>query len=338
MKQEFLKLKEQALADLKTIKSIDDFENLWNKYFSRKSGQLTLMMKELTSLSKEERPEAGKIANKVKKEIEKLFDEVKKSISDDKSKKPILDLTLEKEEFKRGHLHPNTIVQHQLEDIFTSMGFMILKGPELESDYYNFEALNFPKWHPARDMQDTFFIEDNQDWLMRTHTSPVQVRAMQKFGAPLRCVVPGRVFRNEDIDASHEHTFYQCEGLLVDKDIAITHLVAIMKEMLAGIFKTEVNVRLRPGYFPFVEPGLELDFECLLCGGKGCPVCKHEGWIEFLGAGMVHPNVLKYGKIDPEKYSGWAFGIGVTRLVMMKYEIDDIRLMQSGNLEFLKQF
>jgi phenylalanyl-tRNA synthetase alpha chain len=218
------------------------------------------------------------------------------------------------------------------------MGFMILDGPELESDYYNFEALNIPTWHPARDTQDTFYIEAKEKLLLRTQTSPVQVRAMQKYGAPLRCVVPGRVFRNEATDVSHDHTFYQLEGLMIDKDISITNLIAVMKELLSGIFKREVNVRLRPGYFPFVEPAFELDIQCLICGGKGCSVCKQSGWLELLPCGLVHPNVLKAGGIDPKKYSGFAFGLGLTRLVMMKYKIDDIRLLQSGDLRFLNQF
>jgi phenylalanyl-tRNA synthetase alpha chain len=195
-----------------------------------------------------------------------------------------------------------------------------------------------PSWHPAREAQDTFYIDSKDKLLMRTHTSPVQIRAMQKYGAPLRCVVPGRVFRNEATDASHDHTFSQLEGLMIDKDIAITHLVAVMKEMLSALFKKDIKVRLRPGYFPFVEPGFELDVECLICQGKGCPACKHSGWVEFVGSGLVHPNVLKYGGIDPKKYSGFAFGFGLTRIVMMKYHIDDIRLLQSGDLRFLNQF
>src|SRR4030042_2413535 len=252
---------------------------------------------------------------------------------DQELERDFIDVTLEIEKYKLGHLHPLTQVQNELEDLFKSMGFMILDGPELESDYYNFEALNIPSWHPARDTQDTFYIEDlknsgNTKLVLRTHTSPVQVRAMQKYGAPLRCVVPGRVFRNEATDASHDHTFSQLEGLMIDKDIAITHLVAVMKEMLSALFKKDIKVRLRPGYFPFVEPGFELDFGCLICDGKGCPICKQSGWIEFVGSGLVHPNVLKAGGIDSKKWTGFAFGLGLTRLVMIKYKIDDIRLLQ----------
>lgn len=217
------------------------------------------------------------------------------------------------------------------------MGFQILTGPEMESEYYNFEALNIPSYHPARDMQDTFYMEE-EGTVLRTHTSPVQIRAMQDYGAPLKAIVPGRVFRYEATDASHDNTFYQIEGLMIDKEINLANLKAIMQEVLNRIFKKEVKLRFRPGYFPFVEPGLELDLGCLICEGKGCSVCKQSGWVEFMGAGMIHPNVLKAGKINPKKWQGFAFGFGLTRLVMMKYGINDIRLLSGGNLNFLKQF
>ena len=218
-----------------------------------------------------------------------------------------------------------------------------MDGPEVESEYYNFEGLNIPEDHPARDMQDTFFIKDKHDekhgkMVLRTHTSPVQIRTMEKYGAPLRVIVPGRTFRYEATDAGHDTTFYQVEGMLIDKDISLCHLKGIMKEFLTRLFGKEVNVRFRPGYFPFVEPGLELDFSCLLCDQKGCRVCKNSGWIEFMGAGMIHENVLKAGGIDGKKYQGWAFGFGLTRLVMMRFGIDDIRLLMSGNLKFNRQF
>jgi len=237
-----------------------------------------------------------------------------------------------------GHLHPMTTVHKELEDLFTSMGFMVLDGPELESDYYNFEALNIPKHHPARDSQDTFFIKDHPEWVMRTHTSPVQIRAMQKYAAPLRTVVTGRCFRNEATDASHEHTFYQMEGLVVDKDISVAHLISVMKTLLQGVLKQEVEIRLRPGYFPFVEPGFELDMRCLVCSGKGCGACKHSGWVETLPCGLVHPNVITAGGLDPKKYTGFAFGLGSMRLAMQKYGIGDIRLLHGNDLRFLKQF
>jgi phenylalanyl-tRNA synthetase alpha chain len=227
-------------------------------------------------------------------------------------------------------------VQSEVEDLFISLGFTILSGPEVETEYNNFDALNIPLDHPARDMQDTFWVEGHN--LLRTHTSPVQIRGMKRFGPPLRMIAPGRVFRNEEVDASHEHTFYQIEGMMVDRDVSIGHLVYFMKTMLSGIFHRDVVVRLRPGYFPFVEPGFELDMHCLICDGDGCPVCKQTGWVEFIGCGLVHPNVLRMGGIDPEEWNGFAFGMGLTRLVMMRYGIDDIRLLQSGDLRFLNQF
>jgi len=236
-------------------------------------------------------------------------------------------------------LHPISKIQEEVEDIFISMGFMVLDGPELESDYYNFEALNFPKDHPARDIQDTFYITPEQNNLvLRTHTSSVQVRAMEKYGVPLRAIVPGRVFRYEATDASHDTTFYQVEGFMIDKDVNLAHLKAVVKGFLDKIFHKKIKLRFRPGYFPFTEPSLELDLSCLVCGGKGCRVCKWSGWVEFMGAGMIHPNVLKNGGIDPNKYSSFAFGFSLDRLTMMKYRIDDIRWFHSGDLRFLEQF
>ena len=220
---------------------------------------------------------------------------------------------------------------------------MILDGPELESDYFNFEALNIPRHHPARDMQDTFYInsknkDGEHDLVMRTHTSPMQVRAMLKYGAPLRCVVPGRVFRNEATDAVHDTTFNQLEGLMIGEGISVVNLIGVRKEMLKGIFKKPVEIRVRPGYFPFTEPSIEVDVRCTQCNGTGCSACKHGGWLEMIGSGQVHPNVLRAGNVDPNKYSGFAFGLGTTRLAMMKYGISDIRLFNSGDLRFLKQF
>ncbi len=227
-------------------------------------------------------------------------------------------------------------MQKELEDLFISLGFTILDGPEVETEYYNFDALNIPSHHPARDMQDTFWLNDGR--LLRTHTSPVQVRGLEKLGAPLRMIAPGRVFRNEEVDASHEHTFYQLEGMMVDRDVSVAHLIYFMKALLSAIFHRDVTVRLRPGYFPFVEPGFELDIQCLICGGSGCPVCKHSGWVELLPCGLVNPAVLRASGVDPEQWSGFAFGLGLTRLVMMRYAIDDIRLLMSGDLRFLNQF
>jgi len=221
-------------------------------------------------------------------------------------------------------------------DIFTSMGFQILDGPEAETEHYNFEALNIPKHHPARDMQDTFWTEDGN--LLRTHTSAIQVRGMEKVRPPFRVVGPGRVFRYETTDASHENTFYQVEGMMVDRDISVSNLIFFMKQLLREIFKKDVKIRLRPGFFPFVEPGFELDINCLICGGSGCPVCKQSGWVELLPCGLVHPNVLRSGGIDPDEWSGFAFGLGLNRLIMMRYGINDIRHFLSGDVRFVYQF
>ena len=237
-----------------------------------------------------------------------------------------------------GSLHPISLIQYQVEDIFSAMGFRVLDGPQLESAFFCFETLNMPMHHPARDMQDTFYIKDMPDLVMRTHTSSNQVRALKEYGVPLRAVFPGRCFRNEATDATHEHTFYQVEGLMVDKKLSISHLIGVMKHFLNAFFGKEVTVRARPGYFPFVEPAFELDIKCLICGGVGCKACKNRGWLEILPCGMVHPRVLEHAGIDPTQYEGFAFGLGLDRLVMMKYGVDDIRLFQSGDLSFIKQF
>ena len=235
-----------------------------------------------------------------------------------------------------GSLHPITIVSKEVTDILKRMGFSVISGPEMESEYFNFEALNIPKDHPARDMQDTYWLDNGK--LLRTHTSPNQIHAMQKYGAPIKICAPGRCFRNEDLDACHENTFFQVEGMVIDKNVSIGNLIYTMKELMSAIFKTDVDVRIRPGFFPFVEPGVEIDCSCLICGGKGCPTCKNSGWLELCPGGMIHPNVLKESGIDPNEYSGFAFGLGITRLAMMKYKIDDIRILNSGDLRLLDKF
>lgn len=342
MKDKLKKLKEEILNHLKDVKDKKVLRDLEIKYLGRK-GELTKILRSVKDLDEKNKKEVGQLANKIKNEIQEEFKEAKDIIAGSFNKSEFIDVTLPGEKIGSGHLNPITIVQNELEDLFMAMGFMVLDGPELESDYYNFEAVNIPKNHPARDMQDTFYIDKKNkageyDLVMRTHTSSVQVRAMQKYGAPLRCVVPGRVFRCESIDASHEHTFVQMEGLMVSENISLVNLIAVMKELLKGIFNKEMEVRVRPGYFPFVEPGLELDIKCTLCNGRGCPACKNSGWLELMPAGMVHPRVLEYGGIDAKKYSGFAFGLGLTRLAMMKYGINDIRLFNSGDLRFLEQF
>lgn len=334
------KIRQNLENELAAAKSLEQVLELEIKFLGRK-GELTRLMHELAELPLEQKRIFGIKANELKAKVEQLITEKKDAFStrsfSELGRKEAVDTTLPSK-IRVGHLHPVTQIRMELEDLFRSMGFMILDGPEIESDYYNFEALNTPPHHPARDMQDTFYIADHPDWLLRTQTSPVQVRAMQKYGAPLRAVVPGRVFRYEATDASHENTFDQIEGLMIDKEISISHLVAVMKEILQAIFKKDVEVRLRPGYFPFVEPGFELDINCQICGGKGCSVCKQTGWVEILPCGLVHPRVLEYGGLDPKKWNGFAFGLGLTRLAMMKYGIDDIRHFLSGDLRFLEQF
>jgi len=335
-------LKKNAFSNLNKANDLDSFNDLKIKYLGRK-GELSQLLRSLSELSNEDKKTIGKTANALKTELTKAFKKKENIIINKSSKNIHLDVTLPGKKIKKGHLHPISQIENELLEIFNSLGFSVLNGPELESDYYNFESLNIPEHHPARDMQDTFYADiknknNKYDLVMRTHTSPVQVRAMKQYGAPLRCVVPGRVFRAEATDATHEHTFNQLEGFVVDKNISIANMVAIMIEFLKSIFNYNIETRIRPGYFPFVEPGIELDIKCTICKGKKCPACKHSGWLELLPGGMIHPNVLKHGGIDSSKYSGFAFGLGLTRLAMMKYKINDIRILNSGKLKFLEQF
>jgi phenylalanyl-tRNA synthetase alpha chain len=303
--------------------------------FLGRQGALNDILRGIGKLPKEQRGQVGQMANQAKKQLEAHFGERKKQLQSaaadaEKAQAARVDPTIPARREPLGSLHPVTIVQRQIEEVFSRLGFIVATGPEMESEYYNFEALNIPPMHPARDMQDTFWLGNGK--LLRTHTSPVQVRAMEKYGAPLRVIAPGRCFRYETIDASHENTFFQLEGLMIDRNISIANLIAVMRLLLSEVFKREVEVRLRPGYFPFVEPGFELDMRCEICGGPGCPTCKHSGWVEVLPCGMVHPNVLKYGGIDTNLYTGFAFGLGLTRLAMMRYGIRDIRVLNSGDL------
>jgi phenylalanyl-tRNA synthetase alpha chain len=335
-------LKKETIKFLESAKSLNDLRALETKALGRKS-ELSSLLKKIAELGPEEKRRFGAKANETKKDIAEAFKAKETLFSAQSASTSPIDPTLPGDSGKSGHLHPITRVQAELEDLFLSLGFRVLEGPELESDYFCFEALNIPKNHPARDMQDTFYLDRKNeqgelDLVMRTHTSPMQVRAMLKYGAPIRCVVPGRVFRSEATDAVHEHTFYQMEGLMVDKNISLSNLIAVMQELINGMFGRVVETRIRPGYFPFVEPGIELDIKCTICGGSGCPACKHSGWLELLPAGMVHPKVLEYGGLDPKEWSGFAFGLGLTRLAMMKYGIGDIRLFMGGDLRFLEQF
>jgi phenylalanyl-tRNA synthetase alpha chain len=337
--QQISDLRDRAMAQIETAATRQELERVRVEALGRK-GFLAGVSKEFSRLSAEDRARVGKILNAAKQELESAIERKAELFASEALNARLnaewVDLTLPAPGPRRGSLHPVTMIQSEIEDLFVSMGFTVLDGPEVETEYNNFDALNIPPDHPARDMQDTFWLTDGN--LLRTHTSPVQVRGMQKLGPPLRMIAPGRVFRNEEVDASHEHTFYQLEGMMVDRDVSVANLIFFMKTLLSSIFRRDVTVRLRPGYFPFVEPGFELDIQCLICGGTGCPVCKQSGWVELLPCGLVHPNVLRMSGIDPEEWNGFAFGLGLTRLAMMRYGIDDIRLLESGDLRFLNQF
>jgi phenylalanyl-tRNA synthetase alpha chain len=332
-------LESRSLARIQSARTSQELEAVRVEVLGRK-GTLTLAAKEMGKLTPDQRKQFGLLLNGAKQKLEAALETRAVEFADAALRTRLeaewFDLTLPAPGPRRGHLHPITRIQRELEDLFHSLGFTVLDGPEVETEYHNFDALNIPPTHPARDMQDTFWLEGGN--LLRTHTSPVQVRGMERLGPPLRMIAPGRVFRNESVDASHEHTFYQLEGMMIDRDVSVAHLIYFMKTLLTAIFHREVTVRLRPGYFPFVEPGFELDIQCLICGGSGCPVCKQGGWVELLPCGLVNPNVLRMSGIDPDQWNGFAFGLGLTRLVMMRYAIDDIRHLQGGDLRFLEQF
>jgi len=311
-----------------------------------KKGEVLELLKGVSALDKDERPAAGRAANQLKQELEQALAARQELLAQAALQQQLSGSSFDPTEPGprpvQGALHPITIVQSELVDLFTSMGFCWQDGPEVESEHFNFDALNIPRDHPARDSQDTFWLSDGN--LLRTHTSPVQVRTMLAvvragFTPPLKVIVPGRCFRAETVDKSHEHTFYQMEGLVVDREVSTANLIHTMKTCLRAILqRADLQVRLRPGFFPFVEPGFELDVTCPFCRGQGCSVCKQSGWIEILPCGMVHPNVLRAGGIDPETYTGFAFGMGLQRVVMLRYGIDDIRQFMGGDLRFLRQF
>ena len=332
-------LREQFYENLNKAESSEAFEELRIRYLGKK-GEVTGLLKNMGSLAADQRKEYGQKVNQLKNMVEQaITDRITEAHTKDLERKialaPHFDLTLPSQ-LQEGSYHPITLVQREVEQIFSSMGFTIEDYDEVVDDYHCFEALNIPKHHPARDMQDTYYLSNGQ--LLKTHTSAAQNAIMRKYGAPLRAIFPGRCFRNESTDACHENTFFQMEGIMIDENISISNLIYFMKTMLSEVFQREIKVRLRPGFFPFVEPGFELDISCLICGGEGCPSCKNSGWLELCPCGMIHPNVLKAGGIDTEKYTGFAFGLGLTRLAMMKYEIKDIRDLNSGNLKSLSQF
>lgn len=342
MKTKLQQLKEEFLKQLENVTDSEKLREFELKFLSRK-GEMAKILSSLKDLSEDARREAGAMANEIKTELQAQFENVKKTFENKKIDNENLDVTLPGQKLISGHLHPLTLVQNEIEELFTSMGFMVLDGPELESDYYNFEALNIPPHHPARDMQDTFYVDlknkdGEYDLLMRTQTSNVQVRAMKKYGAPLYAIIPGRTFRCEATDARHEHTFYQLEGIMIDKKINFSHLKGVCEIVGKKLYGPDTKFRMRPKFYPFVEPGSNGEYTCFLCQGQGCRVCKHTGWLEILGCGLIHPEVLRAGGIDPEIYSGFAFGFGLSRLVMLKYGIDDARLLMGGDLRFLEQF
>lgn len=339
-------MKQEFLAKLTAIDNMVDLDALRVEYLG-KNGLITGLLKEMKNLSVEEKKTFGQEVNILKTEatdaISAKIEEMKaKEIEAEINSMPDIDISTPAN-LARGSYHPITLVQRECEQIFKSMGFHIEDYSEIVTDYECFEALNIPKHHPARDMQDTYYLENGQ--LLKSHTSAAQNAIYKKYkdalindGVPIKAIFPGRCFRNEATDANHENTFFQMEGVMVDKDISISNLIFFMKTMLSEVFKKDIKVRLRPGFFPFVEPGFELDISCLICGGEGCPSCKHSGWLELCPCGMIHPEVLKAGGIDPEEYTGFAFGLGLTRLVMMRYGVKDIRDLNSGSLKVLTQF
>lgn len=322
-----------AAADLAAL------DQLRVQYLGKK-GALTEQLKQLGKLPAEERPKAGQAINAAKQEVAEAIEarkaDLERQALDKKLAAETVDVSLPGRGELPGGLHPVTRIMERVEALFMQMGFSVETGPEIEDDFHNFDALNFKPDHPARAEMDTFYLKD-QPLLLRTHTSPVQIRAMLKRGAPIRVIAPGRTFRH-DYDVTHTPMFHQVEGLLVDRDVSMAHLRGILTTFLQNFFERDLGVRFRPSYFPFVEPGAEVDIECLFCSGQGCRVCKQTGWLEILGCGMVHPNVLKACQVDPEEFTGWAFGIGVERLGMLRYGINDIRMNYDNDLRFLKQF
>ena len=337
MRETLAKIKESALAQIN--ESNADLEQIKIKYLGKK-GELTAVLRGMGALSPEERPLVGQLANEVRAQIEEAIAEkatlAQAAALEKKLKEETLDVTMPGTPVSEGHIHPLTQVQRQLEDIFIGMGFSIVEGPEVELDYYNFQALNIPENHPARDTQDTFYITDNI--LLRSQTSPVQVRTMEHMKPPIRIISPGRVYRSDALDSTHSPLFHQLEGLVVDKGITMGDLKGTLEIFAKKMFGESTRIRFRPHHFPFTEPSAEVDVSCYVCGGKGCRLCKGEGWIEILGAGMVHPFVLSNCGIDPEEYSGFAFGLGIERIAMKAYSVDDIRLFYENDQRFLEQF
>ena len=339
MKAKLEEIRARAKEELSKANAVEVIEELRVKYAGKK-GELTAILKQMGKLSPEERPVIGQLANEVRAFIENAVETKKAELAEAKLNRQLeeekIDVTLPSDMSPLGHKHPLSVVLDEIKEIFVGMGFEIVEGPEVEYDYYNFEALNIPKDHPARDTQDTFYITDNI--VLRTQTSPVQVRVMEKKKPPIRIISPGRVFRSDAVDATHSPLFHQIEGLVVDKDITFADLKGTLETFIKRLYGDDSVVRFRPHHFPFTEPSAEVDVQCFSCKGKGCRVCKNEGWIEILGCGMVHPHVLEMCGLDPEEYGGFAFGVGLERIALLKYEIDDMRLLYDNDIRFLSQF
>ena len=339
MKEQLNEIKKKAKERLEGISELSALENLRVELLGKK-GELTAVLKGMGKLSAEERPAVGQLANEVRGFIENTIEtkkaEFEAAIERAKIESEAIDVTMPGTKVELGKKHPLTTVLDDLKDMFIGMGFSVVEGPEVELDYYNFEALNIPKDHPARDTQDTFYINENV--VLRSQTSPVQIRTMEKQKPPIRMIAPGRVYRSDAVDATHSPVFHQVEGLVIDKDITMADLKGTLEVFVKKLYGDDTRLRFRPHHFQFTEPSAEVDISCFNCGGKGCRVCKGEGWIEILGCGMVHPKVLRNCGIDPDEYSGFAFGIGLERVAMFRYDIDDMRLVYENDMRFLKQF
>ena len=334
---DILQLRLEFEHKIKNVCDLQELENLRLEFLGKK-GKITEALQGLKDVPSDQRREVGIAINDFKQEVDKAICETsvmleELEIEQELNNTKLIDITLPKTK-KQGSLHPVTIVQKEVEEVFKSMGFIVEDGNEVETEYNNFEAVNVPKNHPARDMQDTFWLKNGE--VLKTQTSAAQNRILKTYGSSCKVIFPGRCFRNESMDASHENTFFQLEGMMVGRDISIANLIYFMKQMLSKVLKRDIDVRLRPGFFPFVEPGFELDISCPFCGGKGCATCKNGGWIELCPCGMIHPEVLKMGGVDPEQNQGFAFGLGLTRLAMMRFGVKDIRILNSGNIKFLK--
>ena len=339
MKEKLKAIREEAVSKILESENLDKLNEIRVAYLGKK-GQLTEVLKGMKDVAPEDRPKVGQMVNETRAAIEEKMEEVKNNLAakarEAKLKAEVIDVTLPAKKNKIGHLHPNTVALEELEKIFVGLGYEVVEGPEVEYDYYNFEALNIPANHPAKDEQDTFYI--NRNMVLRTQTSSVQVHVMENEKPPIRIISPGRVFRSDEVDATHSPSFHQVEGLVIDKNVTFADLKGTLQEFAKELFGADTKVKFRPHHFPFTEPSAEMDVTCFKCGGKGCRFCKGEGWIEILGCGMVHPQVLEMSGIDPEEYTGFAFGVGLERIALLKYEIDDMRLLYENDDRFLSQF